>query len=167
MQPERVLLDTAPAPNPSHESDLMTRTDKARSTPKGARNDLSHNPADTSMTPLLIRQAKRDAARLLPAGWFTFVTDETATAGQDYDILHFVQVEGVPVGNYGLHREPSRQFSLVCLDHALDEDGEQVARKLGLFETTEGAVKAILTDLRRAMSELQQQANRWTAALAA
>ncbi len=64
------------------------------------------------MTPLLIRQAKRDAAKLLPAGWFSFVTDEIAIAGQDHDSLLFCQVGGVPVGHYGLHREPSRQFSL-------------------------------------------------------
>ena len=123
-------------------------------------------PTDTSMTPLLIRQAKRDAAKLLPAGWFTFMTDETATAGQAYDSLLFCQVGGVPVGHYGLHREPSRQFSVTCLDAEPDEDGEQVERALGLFGTTEEAVRAIRRDLQEAVSNLQRRADRWEAALA-
>lgn len=142
----------------------MTRADAAHSTMACVRNDLPHNSTPSGVSALLIRQAKRDATRLLPGGWFDVMAAEPDTAGQGG--LLFCQVGGVPVGHYGLHREPSRQFSLSCLDAEPDEDGEQVERALGLFGTTEEAVRAIRRDLQEALVTLQRRAERWAAALA-
>ena len=104
---------------------------------------------------------------MLPAYWFKSQLRADLKEGQHYDNLTYVQTAGIPVGNYSIHREPSRQFSLFCSDNAPDENGNPVERDLGLFETMEEAVQAIRGDLQKALNKLRAQTNRWTAAMAA
>ena len=128
---------------------------------------LHDDPADTSITAATFDQANEAAARLLPPGWFRCILRADIVAGQHYDHLAFLQTDGVPVGDYAVHREPSRQFSLFCLAVEPDEAGNQIERELGLFGSMEGAVAAIRDDLRLTAADLQERAHRWWKALAA
>ena len=145
----------------------MTKADMVHSTSSCDIHELDHDPADTSITATALDQAYEAAARLLPAYWFNSQIRADVIHGQHYDSLAFIQTAGVPVGDYSIHREPSRQFSLFCVAPEPDHTGNTTERDLGRFETMEEIVRAIREDLQRGTAKVQERANRWAAALAA
>ena len=105
-------------------------------------------PADTYVTPFMFDQAV-DAARALPAGWFTtsLVLHEAGGARKDHVML--TRVAGPPVGNFNICRATRGRFIVVHLGE-MDEDGD--SPESGPYRTIEAAVEAIRADVEAQMA---------------